>query len=198
MRLCRLAAGVLCAAFCAAQANAADRNPAAHVHGVSELNLAIDGKSVEAELISPGADIVGFEGRPDTKAERAAVTRAAAILRNGPAILGLPQAAQCSFTETEVESALIDQAAETHDDHGHKDEHKHGHKDEHKHEHGKETHAEFHVHYHLQCAAPDRIDHIEFRAFQQFPNMEEVEVQAITPGGQRAAELTPKSPRLDF
>jgi hypothetical protein len=165
-------------------ANTAEQNPDAHVHGVSALNLAIDGSFVEAELVSPGADIVGFEGRPVTEAERTAVKRAVGILRAGDTVLGLPEAARCIFAGAEVESGLMDAASETRDTQDH--------------DHAHATHAEFRAHYRLECAAPDRLTHIEFRAFQQFPSMREVEVRAITPGGQRAADLTPQSPRLDF
>ena len=208
MRNLTIAAGLFGLSLCVVQAAAAaDRNPSAHVHGVSVLNIAVEGKRVTAELISPGADIVGFEGKPETDEARAAVKWAAGILRDGPAILGLPEAAKCRFTEAEVESGLMETDGhghgKKHDDHkGHGHDKKHddhkGHGHGKKHDHEEEAHAEFRVHYHITCAAPDRLSYVEVRAFRKFPNMQEVELQAITPKGQGAAELTPDKPRFAF
>jgi len=182
-----VAAGLAALSLYALQpASASERNPDAHVHGVSVLNIAIDGKTVEAELVAPGADIVGFEGTPSTPADRKAIERAVKVLRNGNAVLELPKAAQCTFKEVEIESSLIDAAAKANREQGHS------------HDHKQEQHAEFEVHYHLNCEAPDRLTYIEVRAFHHFPNMREVELRAISPKGQGAAELTPQSSRFKF
>lgn len=42
----------------------------AHVHGIGELNVAIDGEALLVELISPAMDLVGFEHAPRTEAQR--------------------------------------------------------------------------------------------------------------------------------
>ena len=55
----------------------ADRHHDAHEHGVSKLNLVIEGKRLEMELGSPGSDIVGFEHAPATDADRKAIVDAA-------------------------------------------------------------------------------------------------------------------------
>jgi len=184
-----VAAGLAALSLYALQpAGASERNPDAHVHGVSVLNIAIDGKTVKAELVAPGTDIVGFEGTPATPADRKAIERAVEVLRNGNAVLELTKAAQCTFKEVEVESSLIEAAAKANREQGHN----------HDHDHKREQHAEFEVHYHLKCEAPDQLTNIEVRAFHHFPDMREVELRAISPRGQGAAELTPQSPRFKF
>lgn len=186
----------------------------AHVHGQGQLNLAIDGGELEIELIAPGADIVGFEHDANTAEDKAAVESAAAKLEDAMAILGIPAAAECILEEVEIESALLEDGDHDHDDHkdehGHKDDdhddHAHkdedGHKDEHDHDdHDKkdgEQHAEFHAHYHFDCGAPAELTHLDLGYFKQFPNAEELDVQAITASGQISTELTAEKARLDL
>jgi len=39
---------------------------------------------------------------------------------------------------------------------------------------------------------------MDVKLFEKFPAAREIEVEAITPRGQIARDLTPDSPRLDF
>lgn len=105
----------------------------AHVHGQGQLNLAIDGKELEIELIAPGADIVGFEHDAKSDDDKAAVQAAVAKLKDVAVVLGIPDAAKCTLEEAEIESALLED--QDHDDHAHKDEdgHKHDDHDDHAH-----------------------------------------------------------------
>ena len=166
----------------AAAASASERK--AHQHGVGELNLAVEGKAVEIELAAPGADIVGFEHEARTDAQKRAVSKAAKALRDGAALFVFPAAANCVLHEAEVESPLLE------DRHGHKDhDHKHGDGDE---------HAEFDAHYHFECAAPDRLTHIDTTYFKAFPNAQALSARVLTETGQRAQRLTPAAARLKF
>lgn len=165
---------------------ASDREHEAHVHGMGHLNVAVEGNAVEMELVSPGADIVGFEHAPRTPEDKAAVKRAVALLRDGGTLFAFPAAAGCRLTEAEVESEM---AEEDHDDHGH--ERKDG-------EHEDEDHSEFHAHYHFRCNHPDHLTHIDIKLFEHFPGARELDVQTVSPRGQSAAELTPGAARLKF
>ncbi len=168
---------------------AAEREHEAHEHGHGRLNVAIEGNSMEVELVSPGADIVGFEHAPETQEDRAAVAKAVAMLKKGDALFVPPEGAACRLEDAEVTSALIDEHYDDHDDHGHEEKHA-GHEDE--------EHAEFHAHYHFHCEHPDRLTHMDVKVFEIFPGARELDVQAISPKGQTAAELTPGAPRLTF
>ena len=193
-------------AFGADRTMASERQHGAHVHGVGQLNVAVEGDEVALELISPGADIVGFEHAPASDEDRSAVAEAAAALGRGAALFVFPSAAACHLEEAEVESSLL---KSQHDDHDHDDHEKHGHgeddghdhgdheehghddhddhdHDEHEgHDHGEadddEPHAEFHAHYHFHCDNPARLSHIDVKLFERFPSMRELEVQAISP-----------------
>ena len=169
------------------------RHHGVHVHGEALLNLALEGGVLEAELISPAANLVGFEHPPRDAGERERLHRAAEQLKDGARVLGIPAAARCRAEEVEVESALLeeeqrDEAAEH--DHGHDD---HDHEGERRGEEGAEMehegHAEFHVHYHFQCAHPEALERLGMGLFQLFPGIESLRVQAVGPNGQGGALL---------
>lgn len=168
---------------------AADREHGPHVHGVGRLNVAAEGARVEIELTSPGVDIVGFEHPADSAAEKAAVAEAASSLKDGAMLFVFPDDAGCRLEAADVDAPL----AEAHDDH--------------RKEHGREAgaseresekHSEFHARYRFRCARPDRLLHLDVKLFERFPGMRELEVQAISPLGQGAQELNPRSTRLKF
>ena len=203
------------AALCLPAA-AADREHKAHEHGKGTLNIAIDEGEIELELIAPGADIVGFEHQPSTEEHHAAIDAAVEKLEQGLALFVFPTGAGCLLEEVEIESELVEHD-DDHPGHGHgKDEHAHGehkddhaeHKDGHAHDghgHGEhaegehdEEHAEFHVHYHFECENTAAVTEIALTYFEQFPNAEVLDVQAITASGQRAMRLTAEASALVF
>ena len=195
------------------QGVAEERVHDAHVHGVSRLNIAIEGNTVEMELLSPGANIVGFEHKAESAEDKALIARAAAVLHDGEKLFAFPSGAECRLQTAEVESALIEEDHGEHDQHEtrkndghagehadeHTEEHAGEHSDEHTDEHAEDAeHAEFHARYHFQCAQPGRLEHIHVKLFEHFPGTSELEVQMISPSGQGAHELTPASSRLTF
>lgn len=201
----------------AGPSRASDREQGAHVHGVGQMNLAIEGKEVEIELTAPGADIVGFEHPADTEADRKTLDAAVERLEKGLALFKFPEAARCEIEGAEIHSAMMEGHEGEHEkdhehgkDHGHEKEHahekehgdpkEHAHDKEHSHdkEHGGE-HSEFRAHYHFECAAPEALSHVDIAGyFEAFPNARELEANTITDKGQGAAELTAANPRLTF
>jgi hypothetical protein len=163
------------------------REHGAHEHGVAQLNVALEGNTLEIELESPAVNIVGFEHAPRDQAERQAVRSAMETLRNGPGVFALPASAACKLADVEVESALLEEARE------------HGHAAEHHataHTHDGEAHADFRVHYRFHCATPDGLRYIDVQLFKLFPATEELDAQVVTPRGQRAVELNAGAARL--
>lgn len=146
-----------------------------HAHGEGELNVAIDGNEVVVELTAPGSDIVGFEHKPSTDADRKAVAAAAAMLKDGGALFAFPDKAGCKMQDADVHSDLMKD-----------DQHDHG------------EHAEFRAHYRFRCETPGALSHVDVGYFKAFPRARELDVQLITPKGQGAAELTASSSRLTF
>lgn len=173
------AALIFAGAFAAA---AAEREHAAHAHGVDRLNLVVEANTVLVELMSPGADIVGFEHTAESAEDKAVIASAAQALEDGEALFAFTPEARCRLEEAVVGSALIEEA---HAAGGARDEE-------------AAEHAEFHVRYRFNCEWPDRLTHLNVRLFERFPATRELEVQAILPHGQNARELTASSPRLRF
>lgn len=147
-----------------------------HEHGVAELNLALDGQSLEIELDSPAVNLVGFEHAASSDADKARLASARASLEQPLRLFNLPAQAACSVLEVDLESPLFGN-----DEPGH-----HGHSD-------------IEAEYKLHCAAPDKLASIDLGAFfSTFPGTEKLRVQLIGPNGQHGAELTPDNPRLKF
>ncbi|MFN4101491.1 MAG: DUF2796 domain-containing protein [Pararhodobacter sp.] len=141
-----LALALLTSAIAAPLAAQEHRELAAHVHGVSTLEIAIEGNTLALNLLSPGADIVGFEYEATSEADKDAVEAAIQLLLQPDEIFALPDAAGCRVSEVlaHLHGAGHDHEGHGHDDHGHEG-HSHGHghahdDDGHDH-HGHDDHA---------------------------------------------------------
>jgi hypothetical protein len=170
------------------------REHGAHVHGIAQLNVAVDGSALLIELDSPAANILGFEHAPRTDAQRAAVDDARVRLADGAALFRPSVDAGCVLAEHEIDLTLGAEDAE----HEHEAEQAHEHAAEHAHAHegDAEVHSDIHAEYRFECEAPSALQALDLRLFEVFPATEQLRVQVITPAGQRAAELSAGSTEL--
>lgn len=185
----------LCASVAAADET---RQLDAHVHGVSALDIAIDGSTVAMELHAPGADIVGFEHAASSAEDRDAVAAAVAALARPLDLFVLPAAAGCTVIEASASLEIEDEHdGHDHEEHAVHDDHEEG---DHTHDETAETseatHSEFHAEYTLNCVDPSEITEITFAYFDTFENAEEIEVQIVTASGAQAFEATRDAPSL--
>jgi len=160
------------------------REHGAHMHEHGQLNLVLEGNRLDAELIVPGVDVVGFEHAPRDERQKAVVEAAVITLKDPNKIFALPAKAACVVESTNVESAMLGGEHE-HEDHAEE------HDDE-------DTHAEFHVTYKFRCGDPNSLDELAMRYFEHFKGTVELKVRAVGPWGQTAGELTPDSPDIRF
>ena len=179
----------------------------AHVHGVSTLELAVEGGIVAMDLYSPGMDIVGFEFQASSDAEKDAVEAAIRTMLVPENIVTLPEVAECRLTEVlahlhgddhDHEGADEHVEGADHDDHAQGEEHEieeHAEGDDHDHAEGAE-HNEFHARYIFACAHPEDLTTVGFPFFSSFENAQEIEVQFVTDAGAGAAEVGPDAPEL--
>jgi hypothetical protein len=178
------------------------RQHGAHQHGVAALNVAVEGESLYLELLTPAANLVGFEHAPRGPQQHAAVAAAEAALRDGAALLRPSQAARCRQREAEVPAGLglaaPDEPAEEGAEHSHQGEHHdHHHPSSRAHEHHQAAHADLRASFHFACQRPGRLEGLDARAFfELFPATQRIRVQVLGAGGQSAAVLTPGTPRL--
>ena len=156
-----------------------------HEHGVSSMNIGLEGNKLQIELESPAMNVVGFEHEAKSAEDKATLAAALAKLEQPLTLISLPAAAECAVTALELESLLIGD-----DEH----EHKHDHADE-----GCEVHSDIDADYQLTCAKPEALDSVSLAAlFKAFPGTTKINVQLIGPKGQKGAELNAASPSISF
>ncbi len=183
MKTAAIASALAAMLITPAQAKAETRREHdSHIHGVSSLTIAIEGKLVEMALEAPGMDLVGFEHEAKSAEDRQRVALALATLQKGDTLFVLPPDAGCSLER--AEAAL--HGSDEHDDHAKDDDHDHGSTES--------NHTEFAATYRFGCADPDRIGRIEFPFFTQFPLSVELDIQAVTSNGAFAFEATRDDP----
>ena len=162
-----------------------------HVHGVSELTIAVEGKKLSIELHSPGNDIVGFEFAPSTDAQRAAVAAATALLKDPIALLGIPTAAQCTVGKASVsvpEEENTEDAATpgagpapvTPAPAGA----------------AAPRHAEFQNAYELTCGNISAITGLNFAFFQKFPNAQTIHMDVVSAKGAFTLDVARANPAV--
>lgn len=152
----------------------------AHVHGVTTLELAMEGGVVEMTFRAPGMDIVGFEHAPHTDADREAIDAALQLMRTPATLVTLPAAADCQLTQARVRHHAGDPEGDAEPG---------GHAAEEAHDHDAGGHSTFEVTYTFACRHPDALDRIAFPFFAQFPNAREIEAQYVTDAGTGTAEI---------
>lgn len=171
------------------------RHEEAHQHGVSALNVAVDGNTVAVELAGPMVNFVGFEHEPGNEDEQAALDQAVSRLNDPAGLLALNSQAECSTVSASVLTPVAE-ADEAHDEeHGedsaHDDDHA-DHDDEH------EGHLEIHASYEFLCQHPGRLNFIDLRLFSVFPATESVAAQVLGVSSVLVQELSPGDTRLQL
>lgn len=152
----------------------------AHVHGAGQLNLVLDQNQLALELTLAGMDVVGFEHKPTTEEQTAAVHQAVALLKDAGRVFTLPPAAGCQLDQADVTTVFLT-------DHEH----------EHEHEHEKDAaHKDFSARYTYTCADPAALTAVTVQVFALFPATETLAVQLVTATGQGAQTLNPHSTEL--
>ena len=178
----------------------------AHVHGLGGLNIALDGNLLYLELNSPAANIIGFEHTPQNEREKETVSRAIQKLEGGAELFVPNPKAGCGLQESRVHHSLElepedsgkhgsfpHRAADTHAEDGHRDGKDGDHEEE-----LHDEHSDIEATYSFSCSRPDMLEEIDVRLFETFPGFEKIQLQLLTPDGQKGATLTPRDHRISF
>ena len=132
----------------------------AHVHGAARINIGVEGNGATVEFEAAADPVVGFEHKPKNAADQKQVDAALDALKARFAeIVILPAALDCKFTNTSAQLRVDGAHAE--------------------------VHAEFQVH----CAKPLQGAEIRFGVSKVYPEIEEVQVQVVSEGGQSGATI---------
>lgn len=163
-----------------------------HQHGVAHLDLVLEPPGLAISFRSPLANLIGFEHQPATPEEQAAWERLLQEIKQAGHQISLPAEADCSLSQVELHqpfpatSALQDRG---HDHHDHDHRHEHDHEHEHVHEEAADHHADLMVEYHYLCADADQLKRLELPLMGDYPGIETLEVQLLTPFGQHLRQL---------
>lgn len=159
-------------------------NPGSHQHGHAQLQMAVDGEHVDVFLVSPAANLVGFEHAPRTNEQRQQVQQLRTWAAGTPMVNTV--AGTCTVRQADVHTAW----PPSEDMHHH--EHDHGHS----HEQQEQGHADLEISQMLDCPGLSAETELEAMLMAQFPAMEQLDVQWVGPQGQGGARLTPEQIRF--
>ncbi len=153
----------------------ASRQHSAHEHGAANLNLVLEGKTLQMEILLPAVDVCGFAHPPRTSQEKLRESEAVAMLKNSEKMFPLEKSAGCSALSVEVSNSRSE---------GHKGEDGHEHGDEHS------EHSEYRAVYQFHCSDPEALAQINVSLFTHFPSVSKIRTNAVITGRQRALTHT--------
>lgn len=166
-----------------------------HEHGVATLSLVLEGEELAVELLTPAVNLLGFEHRPQSDAERTALQAAAAQLQRGGALLGLTPAARCQQQSVQIDSPLM--AVYDNRDRQRAIQEA-GAAGEVPPAEQADVHADFVVSYRFRCAAPTALQGLDLQLFRHFPGLQRIALPWLRDGRQAAATATPQRPRVSL
>lgn len=132
----------------------------AHVHGAVTVNLALESDLLVAELDAPALQVLGFEKAPRSAAERASVADVDRWLASGRGFLAVPTTAGCRWLKTDYSPPAL-----------------------------SSDHADYRVRTSFRCSQPSQLDWVELWMLRRLQGVEKVEVNLVTPSGQRQVTL---------
>lgn len=159
----------------------------AHVHGVSEMTIAFESKTVEIEMISPAMNLVGFEHLAQSPEEIAIVEQALRILQTPDELFSFT-GGRCVLVSQKIDSDGMIETNEHEDSHAH----------ESKHEHEKSEHNDVIASYRYRCEESHSLSSITVNLFDFFNGLHEINTMWITEAQQGAITLNVKQKQINF
>jgi uncharacterized protein DUF2796 len=141
----------------------------AHVHGLVQLDVALDAKTLTVQLEAPLDSLLGFEHRPRTAAQKQAADALLKQMNEGNTLIRPEAGALCKPTKVNVESETLKSTKSA----GVKD----------------EEHADLDASFEFVCEQPDKLTFIEIGFFDAFKRIQKIEVRVAGPKGQSKQTL---------
>ena len=168
-------------------------NPEAHTHGQGQMTVIYEAGQqheigqLQIELITPAANLLGFEHKPHTQAQWQQVNELRQTLNTPDALLTLTPA--CELQASDLNLPFAEEVPPEHNGADHNVEH-HA-------EHSHPTHHDIHVHYEWLCKGP-KPPSIHVPGFKRFSAFEKIQVQWIANNKQGAALLDKNNTALEI
>lgn len=150
-----------------------------HQHGVAQLDLALEPPQLSVAIHSPLANLIGFEHPPATPQQQALWVGLQQQLQQAQQHIVLPDAAACTLQAVRLSAPFAD--------------HEHNHDHDHDHDH---SHADLSVEYDFHCTQAAALNSLQLPLMQNFPAIERLDVQMLTPSGQHFFHLNHLEHRL--
>ena len=164
-----------------------------HVHGLSELNIAMEEETLEIQLVSPAMSLLGFEHKASTREHLAVVESAELQLRKHEALF-LFSDDHCEHVKTSIDvSDLIES-----DNHKNLIEHENKHNHEHEDHVQYDSHSEIIANYRYRCDNKFNLSAITVNLFKSFPSIHKIHVMWVKPSQQGAVTLTSNNRIIEF
>lgn len=201
-------------AFFMAQAHDGDhvRQARAHVHGVGEALISLEGNDFFFQVTAPGANFATADGGAVSMEDTTKLSFSSGLFPVEPSdIVSLPSSAKCEVVEITLEAETVGGGDEDHDHDHHEDNADHDHDEHHtEHEHD-EDHAEHADHdhddhsghtdmlltYQAECARPEKIKSVNLSLFDTWSGFESLNTTFLTDDGATSATLAPESTKID-
>ena len=161
------------------------RNPGPHVHGVGQVQVAVDGALLSIVLSSPLDNLLGFERAARTAQEKAAVSRVNEQLRKSQTLFQPASEADCVISSTTIDAPVLDAGlapGDTATAGKGRDKPKPAHAE-------AGGHADLTAEYVFRCARPERLRGMEVRLFEAFSGLRQLDVRVAGSRGQSAMTL---------
>jgi hypothetical protein len=139
----------------------------AHVHGVARLDVVVQDKTLSITFESPLQSLIGFEHRPTTPAQVAAVNDLRTRMRTARELFSFDADAGCGLTKADAESAIFGPATSG----------------------AADTHADLDASFEFRCARPERLTQLEVGLFAVYPGLQQLDVEVVTDRGQFRRDL---------
>lgn len=146
-----------------------------HIHGLSEIQLAIEDEEIAIHFQSPASNIVGFEHLAKSSKEIEQVKNAKAILSTPTSLFSF-NGANCKAISSLIDVSGLMGTQDGHTQHS--------------------THKEMTADYHFNCESASNLKSINIDLFTRFPNITNIKAQWVSTTGQGISVLRPKNNQL--
>lgn len=140
----------------------------AHVHGLSEMAMIVDGNTLSISFGGPLVNVLGFEHEAKTPEQEQAVSDLKETLADVSNLVAIPTEAGCNTLKRDVSIRVTG------------------------------THGTINVEYDLECTKVTAVREARVTGFDTFSGLETIDAIVITPAGQSAVSLTASSNTIAF
>lgn len=150
-----------------------------HVHGVAELDIAIEHRKVTLQLEAPLDSLLGFERAPRGVAETRRVEAAIAALKSADTLFRFPPAAGCAPAGVDLSSAALKLGSPEPSE-------------------SQEGHADLDATYVFECTDVAKATEVDVGLFDAFIRMQRVKIEIATSKGQFKRDLKRSARRISL